>query len=87
MSSRRKKKNRQLETMTITRIGPFRIRVWTTVKAFTMGPDDRVFEALRKLPKITARVIAERLDKISGVAAYEILDHAGNGAIVYPDWY
>lgn len=35
---------------------------------------------------LTLILLKRHLEKIEGIAAYEVLDLYGNGVIVYPDW-
>lgn len=94
-------KNRQYETMTRLEVGIYHVRVWTTVGHLVAGPDQRIIQAFFEhdwlvLPR--RRTVAAQpappdiasisavLDKLDHIAAYEILDQDGHGAIVYPDW-
>lgn len=77
------RKNRQYESMTRIIVDQWTVRVWFTEYELTHGPNYHVIAAVTSAP---VGGIAEALDKISGVAAYEILDKDGNGAVVYPDW-
>lgn len=79
-------KNRVYECMTRVQVGQFTVRVWSEVDEFAVGPDKRIVEALTLLPARSALEIGRELDTFDGIAAYEILDANGNGALVYPDW-
>lgn len=89
-------KNRQYETMTRLDVGVYKVRVWTTVDEISAGPDQRIIEALfehdwlddytRRPAAPNVNSIAAVLEKLDRIAAYEILDQSGHGAIVYPDW-
>jgi len=87
--------NRQYESMTRVMVyraqHHFAVRVWRSTLAFTSGPDEEVVSTVKGVayhPKAEDMVeaLSKAIDSLSGVAAYEILDGYGNGAIVYPDW-
>ena len=77
---------RVVESMSevLTNLG--RVRIWRTVKEF----GDLVSEDLgRDLAETVWRTRAEvvgRIEREADVAAYEVVDGAGNGWVVYPDW-
>lgn len=78
-------KNRQYETMTRIERGGWTIRVWRKTDQFTYGPDFEVQEAVNDAPLFVSS-IADAIDALPDIEAYEILDESGNGALVYPDW-
>lgn len=90
--SNEKPKNRQHETMTMKPVQSFRVRVWRTEQEFKFGPDPEVLDALSLLlvkyrfDRLTPELIADAIEPLERVAAYEILDLNHNGVIVYPDW-
>ncbi len=71
--------------MTRVHVGEHTVRVWSTKDKLTSGPVPEVM-ALSKLDDPTLTEISSALDALENVAAYEILDGLGNGALVYPDW-
>lgn len=77
--------NRQLETMTRVKVGPYWVRVWMPVRTFEMGPDKRVEAALKRLGAFAEPGEIVRALECFSPAAYEITRN-GNGAVVYPDW-
>ena len=79
------KPNRVHETMTRVLAGIYAVRVWRAVDKATQGPDREVAAAIRQASPTFAGLTAA-LDALTDVAAYEILDANGNGALVYPDW-
>lgn len=78
-------KNRQYESMTKVVKGDFVVRVWRTEQSFTTGDNADIKVALA-LAEDDYRAISYILDDLPNIAAYEILDKEGNGALVYPDW-
>lgn len=85
------KPNRVVEVMTRRVVGPYTIRVWSKVNAdvHKIGPDNRVNRALSLLHEFSGtKAIMDAIDRLGPelVAAYEILNHNGNGTVVYPDW-
>lgn len=78
--------------------GGWRVRVWVTADKFTMGPDMRVQDILLSVvpridpeaPNVAIECVAATLDQLHAegvpIAAYEILNDDGDGALVYPDW-
>lgn len=90
--------NRQYESMTRGTVGDRTVRVWATETELTTGPRRDIEEAIaavntefmdgeHRFPnKWTCERVAAVLDALPDIAAYEILDTAGNGALVYPDW-
>lgn len=79
--------NRVYESMTkVVRFG-LTVRVWHEAETFTMGPNTEVRDFINKWdgngPKEFAHEMAE---KISGIAAIEIINVDGCGALLYPDW-
>lgn len=90
--------NRMTEMMTKVSLSHLcTVRVWSIAKEGDTGPDDRVVKALneaRQMARAGAMDVFVRdsaVDAIEAlgpdvVAAYEILDERGNGAVVYPDW-
>lgn len=84
----KRKPNRLYESMTRVERGGLVIRVWREEEEFKPGPDQEIEAAIMAVPlspPSLALKIAEALDKLPKIAAYEILVR-GNGAIVYPDW-
>lgn len=85
-------KNRIVETMTCWKFGTkYKIRVWREVDPFSskslIGPDQEVVMILSKLGKLPFRdEIIAAIEHLPRVSAIEILDRAGDGLIVYPDW-
>lgn len=90
------KKNPQYESMRKLTIGRFNVRVWVTESELGSqeNAEDVVNNGLAGVivrnPEIEdleikgiLRVISEYDDRI---AAVEVLDSKGNGALVYPDW-
>ena len=77
-------KNRVYEMMTRVICGLYVVRVWSESDIFLGGPDSQVVDALEGVEY--ASDVAFALDQLEHVAAYEILDEDGNGALVYPDW-
>lgn len=75
---------RLYESMTRVEVEGFVVRVWRSEKVFTLGPSEGVLSALKTVT--TPEEIILVLDKLTGIEAYEILDHWGNGGLVYPDW-
>lgn len=71
--------------MTRVIAGVYTVRVWRSVDKVTQGPDREVATAIRQAPPTFAGITAA-LDTLSDIAAYEVLDANGNGALVYPDW-
>lgn len=75
------------ETMTRVLCCGFAVRVWRTAPSGdATAPDEEVRMALEDEIWQTRSDIAERVEKITGVAAYEILDGYGNGIVCYTDW-
>ena len=90
-----RKLNRITEMMTKVRVGFYTVRVWTIAGDDDCGPDNRVLDALQDLVKakpsaapVMWHEISTAVDALGPdvVAAYEVLDDAGDGAVVYPDW-
>jgi hypothetical protein len=86
-------KNRQYEMMTRFYFGPeeLTVRVWSTSPKFQMGPDLAVRDCLsvlaRRLGNVEPLDIVIALETcVANLAAYEIVDRHGRGAVVYPDW-
>lgn len=77
--------NRQYESMTKVVRGDLVIRVWRTETKFTSGDNEDIKAAITLTPS-NYEAISEVLDTFPDIAAYEILDKDGNGALVYPDW-
>ena len=82
--------NRIYESMTRVKHYDCTVRVWCREPYFSMAPRYAIAIAIQNLPRSfdvdQAKMIAELLDGIPDVSAYEILDDLGNGGIVYPDW-
>jgi hypothetical protein len=78
-------KNRQYESMTKIVKNNLTVRVWRTEQEFTTGNNSDIKAAI-VLANADLESISEILDTFPNVAAYEILDEEGNGALVYPDW-
>jgi len=78
-------KNRQYESMTKVVKNNLTVRVWRTEQEFTTGNNSDIYAAI-VLANDDPQSISEILDTFTNVAAYEILDKDGNGALVYPDW-
>ena len=78
-------KNRQYESMTKVVKDRLIVRVWRTEQEFTTGNNSDIYSAV-VLANDDPQSISEILDTFPNVAAYEILDKDGNGALVYPDW-
>jgi hypothetical protein len=80
--------------MTKVTLGHYTVRVWATVNRPTMGPNKEITEALNNMyvsrrsasRPVGPDDISEVLDAFEDIAAYEILNPAGNGGLVYPDW-
>lgn len=77
--------NRQYESMTKVVKGDLVVRVWRTEDKFTSGKNKDIQIAIA-LADTSYGAISESLDSLPNIAAYEILDKDGNGALVYPDW-
>jgi hypothetical protein len=77
--------NRQYESMTKVVKGDLVVRVWRTEKSFTGGENHYIKAALDRVDE-DYHCISIALDNLPNIAAYEILDKDGNGALVYPDW-
>jgi uncharacterized protein (DUF2141 family) len=77
--------NRQYESMTKVVKGDLVVRVWRTETEFTSGNNYDIKQAL-VLASPNHNSISTVLDGLPNIAAYEILDKDGNGALVYPDW-
>ena len=78
--------NRVTETMTRLTVGPWMVRVWRQTPRMELGPDQEVQQVLWNLINPAPADIADALDQLSGMNAYEILNADGNGALVYPNW-
>ena len=78
-------KNRQYESMTKVVKDRLIVRVWRTEQEFTTGNNSDIYSAV-VLANDDPQSISEILDTFPNIAAYEILDKDGNGALVYPDW-
>lgn len=87
--------NRQYESMTRLKLGPYTIRVWRTEPQLAVGFNADIRRAIEWIEPegigerpfdAVACDVAEALDALPNIAAYEILDEDGDGAIVYPDW-
>lgn len=65
--------------------GDLVVRVWRTETSFTGGENSDIKSAIILAPA-SHKAISEILDTLPNIAAYEILDKDGNGALVYPDW-
>jgi len=79
--------NRVYETMTRVECCGFRVRVWrTAVDVGAVAPDEEIRAALAEEVWHDRDDIAAKVETFAGVAAYEIVDGAGNGIVVYPDW-
>jgi len=78
-------KNRQYESMTKAVKDRLIVRVWRTEQEFTTGNNSDIYSAI-VLANDDPQSISEILDTFPNIAAYEILDKDGNGALVYPDW-
>jgi hypothetical protein len=85
-------KNRQYESMTRVPLTYWTVRVWCTEPCYRLGPSPEIATAVLDAAtksKYTGDVpvdVALALDRIENVAAYEIVDLNGNGAVVYTDW-
>jgi hypothetical protein len=77
--------NRQYESMTKVVKGDLVVRVWRTETSFTGGENDDIIVAINKTDE-DYHALSIALDSLPDIAAYEILDKNGNGALVYPDW-
>ena len=82
---------RVYESMTRVRHYDCTVRVWAKETDFHFGPRAEVELAVVQVPRLfdfvlQAEAIAEALDRLPDISAYEILDERGNGAVVYPDW-
>ena len=77
--------NRQYESMTKVVKDRLIVRVWRTEQEFTTGNNSDIYSAV-VLANDDPQSISEILDTFPNIAAYEILDKDGNGALVYPDW-
>jgi len=77
--------NRQYESMTKVVKDHLIVRVWRTEQEFTTGNNSDIKAAI-VLANADPQSISEILDTFPNIAAYEILDKDGNGALVYPDW-
>lgn len=84
--------NRLYESMTRCICWSHVVRVWREEPMITSGPNSEIMRLLRyvRQEKLKGRLeinrIAQVLDALPHIAAYEILDEHGDGAIVYPDW-
>lgn len=78
--------NRQYESMTKVVKGDLVVRVWRTEKSFTGGENHDIKAAINRVDVASKLGISIALDNLPNIAAYEILDKDGNGALVYPDW-
>lgn len=83
--------NRRYESMTRVQHGGLTVRVWRTEESHTYGPNEEIEKTIRSVhiwpnPHSTSLLISRALDGLPNIAAYEILDGEGHGAIVYPDW-
>jgi hypothetical protein len=77
--------NRQIESITKFRVGPFNVRVWR--KADTLVEADA--HDMRDFLDVAGFDEAEIADLIAtrpNVAAVEVTNDFGNGVIIYPDW-
>ena len=75
------------EAMTRVLLAGHEVRVWTASVAHAKGPDLRVVLELQGLSAGASRLmISKAIERIAGVAAYEILDEHGNGEVVYLEW-
>lgn len=81
-------RNRCYESMTRVKVGTYMVRVWKTEHSLFPGPDTLIEKTLKTFTDeyVALYKIANALDAFEAIAAYEILDADGNGAIVYPDW-
>jgi hypothetical protein len=77
--------NRQYESMTKVVKGDLVVRVWRTETSFTGGENHDIIVAINKTDE-DYHALSIALDSLPDIAAYEILDKNGNGALVYPDW-
>lgn len=78
--------------MTRVPLAHWTVRVWTTEDHIVVGPDSDVVEAVlcaaidAPLVDDQPAFVARALDQMERVAAYEVVDLNGNGAVVYRDW-
>lgn len=84
-----KEKNRVVESMTKVYYEGWTIRVWRTESPVVSDfayPNGDIENNLKAVKPDGVHEIAAVLDRLGFIAAYEILDHRGNGVVVYPDW-
>lgn len=79
--------NRVYESMTRVQVGPYTVRVWRTEASLTSADNSDLREALRYAnPYGAPEEIVRIVEALPRIAAVEVLDHNGNGGILYPDW-
>ena len=82
-----RKKNRVYERMTKVQCLGWTVRVWSSVPGFQMGPDPEIRQFVSRWDGQNPELIATGLCRCYPcIAAVEVLDAAGNGGLIYPDW-
>ena len=72
------------ETLTKVLCCGWTVRVWRAAPDAAYGPDEEIRMALGEEAWHEPSDIAEKLDSMSGITCYEILDDSGSGMVVYP---
>ena len=79
--------NRQIESMTKFRAGPYTVRVWRSAETLAQAEAQSFsFDTPNSISGATAADIAEQMAGVKGVAAVEVVDDFGCGVLIYPDW-
>lgn len=80
------------ETMTTCRVDDLTVRVWAASPSRVFGPNVEILSALEKLDerrrkgRLTFPQLCDEIERLPGVAAYEVTDGHGQGAVVYLEW-
>lgn len=83
------------ESMTQSTVGGWRVRVWVTEQDFRLGPRVEILDLILVAAAQDAINLPQRLESAlrswalttgTNIAAYEIVDPLGNGAVAYVDW-
>lgn len=86
----KKKRYAFVESMTTVKLYSHVVRVWREEKEVKTEYENtdimRFILELAVVPAITGKAIAERVIAMPRVTAVEVINHLGNGTVIYKEW-